>query len=381
MINISFLLGAGFSEPAGYKLGKDINEKLFNGIGGNCYRTNLSTWGWIETDKNAPPKHTTSEYYEPYLIDAFINLYQKDTGSQFDYEEFYDWFLDIKSGELENNLNENLQKAFDFIGQFNEGFERVNAENPLDKYSKVNSCYNYLIADFLFRSQEEEDHSQYEYLNKIIKKINKANFFTLNHDFLLENLFENWDYDYSDGFSSKDNKFMFNGKPVSFFQNHFEKDLRVFKLHGSFDYYRKPLSDTQKENEAYKIEDNIIKSREHREILHSKPSINKQEFSLDLTKDNLVPEFLTGKRKFSSTSFNTPDCFDKLFNHYKKEILNSEQLIIIGYSYNDNHINRVIKNAVDSKEEIEIINVNPCQNFRVYDKLHKLTTSWLKVLM
>lgn len=71
--------------------------------------------------------------------------------------------------------------------------------------------------------------------------------------------------------------------------------------------------------------------------------------------DTIVPQFLTGKSKLNLIQNHI--VYSKIYEQSINALINSDWLLIIGYSYNDVHINKLIKDAGDNG--LKIININP----------------------
>ena len=68
----------------------------------------------------------------------------------------------------------------------------------------------------------------------------KVDIFTLNHGILLEHLFKLNNIKYSRGFSTSHSNLRHDKSKINVFNADFNKNINIYKLHGSIDYYKYP---------------------------------------------------------------------------------------------------------------------------------------------
>jgi len=196
----------------------------------------------------------------------------------------------------------------------------------------------------------------------------KVHIITLNHDLLLEGILQEKGIAYSDGFSIKNSPLRHRNNNIKFFNNEFSQDISVIKLHGSIDTYmfvilkHYGLHSQPKEDYFYfKTLDYYEKQRpelvnpDNGEVLQDSHS-------------NITPQFITGTRKDEIITSDT--MYASLYSEFDKRIHSSQNLLIIGYSFMDEHVNKKIISAINSGVTTKVVNVNPNQPFP-YTSDHK----------
>ncbi len=320
MKNITLLLGAGFSKlaklPAGYELNTILEKTTVN-------------------SENPLAKFILQKYSE------------KKT--PFNYEEFYDFLLRydcvhrnvipltvkekkefkklFPDNDFDNYFPTTTDKVIDFENKF---FDEIFSHLNIDSESILNEKCDCFI-DF-------------------IKEFNNESFiniFSLNHDLLVENLLVQNEIDFSDGFSNEPPRFKYRvSKPGNLirdfrhFTNTFKSNINLFKLHGSIDLYY------LRERESGKPEYVRTKNIElPYDVFYSNYNYSESENKYD---SHVYPQFLTGKdsKKFY---LKTP-YFKEIFNSLKRSIIHTEILIIIGYSFEDDHVNQILKETISKRD-------------------------------
>lgn len=357
----TFILGAGFSIPAGFPSGQTLNQKFFYNVENNILKFSSGEWSWDEYGKvesnNGRLNHEHLNI--SYLLSELVARFQDEVLLPFDYEEFFDW------------INRDYSKEF-ITSACMKVNERLKAEkkhitylfhNPdINQYLQIQESYIYLIADLLNRNYKREENIQlYSSVLKIICEQN-SDIFTLNHDLLLEFLFSKKEISYSDGFTTNNSLLINeNRESIPTFQDYYPERLKLYKLHGSIDYYR---FSEMKESSGnwYERTGNFwfFKTQNYWDK-HGAIQINPttREIVQHLNPD-IKPQFLTGKSKLSLIE--THKIYKTLYKKLEDSLLTNKRLIIIGYSYRDIHINKLILKTLKSNP-CEIININPYFDF------------------
>ena len=178
---------------------------------------------------------------------------------------------------------------------------------------------------------------QEAYENKRIKKIE---IFSLNHDTLIEQCFDNKKIEYSDGFI-KDNLDIKIWNPKSF-NNKFKVNL--YKLHGSINWYQFFRED--KREQFIGSVPIFIKDIDHIKDL------NNSDLSRDKRHGILVGTF---NKIFNYLS----DVFIELNFRFYKTLLDFNYLVISGYSFNDNGVNLYIRRFMNSSYNKKAVIIDP----------------------
>lgn len=359
MKNISFLLGAGFSIPEGYKGVNELNNSL---VDLKCNDFSIHTDGTLSVG---------TQYVSSYnkYIPIFIKCLKYYTlFRQFDYERYYDF---LKANQRGSNIFFKLYLSWLCkINGIDFGHEEV--------VSKMTNILNQLVFELL--SHPKSCKLQSQYLNKptypnyngflnTIENIWKGgaaiNFHTLNHDLLFERLMNSawFQNNYSDGFTKSNTPFYgidIKGtrKSLAYFDDNYPSQIKLYKLHGSFDYYPYHLRDSKMIDSYIKIDFDIVNSNLFKNVTN--PLIEEcNDFG------NYHSDFLSGTT--SKIGRYNETFYANLLNHFKNNLKNSERLIIIGYGCSDKGINKIIKENFKSKP-ITIINPKPGTKVKVFAK-------------
>ncbi|NOU77449.1 hypothetical protein GC101_00995 [Paenibacillus sp. LMG 31459] len=184
-----------------------------------------------------------------------------------------------------------------------------------------------------------------KWLDSIIKDKNQVELFTLNYDLLLESIlidlapYKFLEYYHQAGqwfaVSKEVPRYYFNPDKVKKQRYKQECNTRLYHLHGSVSSFK-----DQKNKKIFKVKNEVIK---------------KHDIYNRISELMIVPSIITGGRKTDKIQ-ETPfdfyyDQFVRMMNE-RKELC--EELIIVGYSFRDEHINTAIANRMQlasSKDE------------------------------
>ena len=364
-MNTTFILGAGFSIPANFPCGKTLNEKFFKNIENRLLRHSSSEWAWDDYDEATSNNGRINYDYLriSFLLSELVEQYQKETSLIFDYEEFYDWFLS-KWGNYElmeiccNSVNERLIMEFKIDSNSPYCFNNVLS----NQFLTINECYNYLIADLIGRPYaQEEKKNEYTNFIKLVKTSEQVNIFSLNHDLLLEYLFKENSINFSDGFNIENSCIVGEkNENLPMFDNSYKENTKLYKLHGSIDYFKfeelilKELIN-YRTGQYWFFKPLGYHNKHYAKRIRPSTGELVQDFN-----NNTVPQFLTGKNKFAI--INQHLVFKPIYENFIKSFSQVQRIVIIGYSYRDVHINKIIKEGIDNGN-LEIININPIVKF------------------
>ncbi|MBL7148812.1 MAG: SIR2 family protein [Candidatus Cloacimonetes bacterium] len=346
-MNVAFLFGSGISRKAGFKNVSEITNIIFSGEGISRY-----------TDSEyyfAPPLYSHIDIKEDDNVKRivnFLNILKKYNNDYFkstkhehetNYEDIY-FIVD----QLDNEIYGESKNVFirEYLNKIESHHDLVLKASHRPFYSDLR--FNELISETLtylsnivakLLYQPIEDIS---YLN-IFKEIHddkdfeQINFFTLNHDILLEKYFDENGLAFYDGFDIKDGDFaIFNS---SLFEN--QKRVNLIKLHGSVDWkrYREDGKDWRGDYIAkYDVKMGIDPKDEKGRIIHS---IENKSKILIGTENKLI-------------EYNYELFFD-LMCFFKQKLNESNYLIISGYGFRDKGINAKILNWFYNNDSNKII--------------------------
>jgi len=384
--NITIILGAGFSKSAGLPLANEINGFFDRDNSNNLLSFGSGEHLWFEfaNDVYKNNGRLSDDFLMwGYVLNQLVEDYKSQNGIFDNYENFYQFVLDLlkDSEKLEllfKSAQETAENTNKYFSKTNPNYKN-NIYNFINKpRSEIKSFINDLVGDLLFvrRKRETFIEDYFPFILKI-KSYSKIDFITLNHDLLLETILKReLNINYSDGFSRRQ-KVLFEGKtPLNVFENDFTEPISIIKLHGSIDVYRYDfyeekgsLANLSNEYRYYKT---ISFSEKQSPIRHD-PKTGKvvQTFHREIS-----PQFITGTRK--EEIIVSDKMYADLYNQFDKRIHTNQELLIIGYSFADNHVNEKIESALNSGIVKKIINVNPGMDFPFDVELMKIEVLNLK---
>jgi NAD-dependent SIR2 family protein deacetylase len=151
--------------------------------------------------------------------------------------------------------------------------------------------------------------------------------FTTNYDLILEKELEKSPTPFIDGFENKNGRNVWVGQK-SFSDSRNAGLLKLFKLHGSVNWY--------KEKHSW----SIIKSESHGSMTADAPYENTLIYPYDKSFRRYVP-------------------FGLMLEHFTRSLLSIDFLIVIGFSMRDHDINDIIKFALSENPRLKIIIWDP----------------------
>ncbi|MCK4259003.1 MAG: SIR2 family protein [Halanaerobiales bacterium] len=160
----------------------------------------------------------------------------------------------------------------------------------------------------------------YPFFNWLKKSQYALDIFSLNYDLVIENLCEEFFVPYTDGF-------LMNWNPGLFFNSQFQ--VKLYKLHGSFDWYQSELGE--------RIKIPILKEG------------GKLEF---LNQTNVYSMMVYPRRK-------KRESFGELFRFFYDRLLTLEKLVVIGYSFRDEELKKIIDESLIKNHRLHLELVSP----------------------
>ena len=318
--SISFLLGAGFSAPKGYPIGNQLNEKLLTCTGDN--------------------------------FDFCTDLirYYNDNIKSFDYEEFYDY--------LKNDAHKDpALVAFFKAKKYNGGKAKLN-----DYLFQIDNIFNQLISFYLEDKDGKNRHNDEAFhmkpyfdgytgfLNCIETFLKEfiVDVHTLNHDLFFERLDRTeWiNGELCDGFEELGSPYygtlLYDNRSykcrLERYTGNYDTKLRLYKLHGSIDYYLYSRTEgTTFIPETYiKRKWGIGSSDFYKEIKDKDGNLVYENCWI-----NYHSDFLTGTTS-KIIRYREPLLYQKLFKLFEDNLEQADMLIIIGYGCKDLEVNKII---------------------------------------
>lgn len=358
---VGFILGAGFSRNAGIPVVSEISERFIaNPLTDNVLQFTSGEWKWREwasgTDRHngtlgglrVPVCMVMDELIAGYLIE--IN------SDELQYEAFYGYLKDIvRDGTRYQTALDSAKKRFiEQYGYHTENFDHI----PIVEFD---SFFFHLIADLLYLHIPTDQYiERYAPFVEILKRHGfQADIFSLNHDLLVECVFEHFGVPFSNGFSTAgSNLFGDDGSVISVYTESFGENVRLQKLHGGLDVYR---YDYLKDGNRHLGYDYFSTANYYKKQVanHIVGSTVIQNFTSDIK-----PQFITGTNKFAV--IHADKMYLSLHHRFINTLENLSELFIVGYSYGDDYINEIIEKSIENIKLI--VNVNPKDKFRFSHK-------------
>ena len=188
----------------------------------------------------------------------------------------------------------------------------------------------------MYKDDDNLKANRYFYHELLIKKLlqrpinlKRVNMFTLNYDMAFDYALDNLGVHYINGFMGVHNRYFrpevydydiyYPGESVSGKVHRAEKVIRYYKLHGSLSWQ----ATTPNEKNTYGIcESPITNTFNEENQLMVYPCVNKKTYTLDLP-------------------------YSELFRQFARSITQPQSVLIcLGYSFYDEHINDIIKQAL-----------------------------------
>lgn len=356
------ILGAGFSANAAMPTAAGIAERFNRDLREKLIRFSSSEWAWTDDKSEIDLNNGTLNFdylAYSYVFNELIRRYLEERGSFVYYEDFYQFIIDKFQDyqwveDVFKNAKCDLLKDRPYLNDNNYNRRYLFAFDT-KQFSNVSAIVNYLIYDLLWKipKADEELLEIYKGFITYLKRFDQVEIFTLNHDLLLEHLFDIHQIRYSRGFNFEGSPLFYKGKAVQFFNNKFTEDFKIHKLHGSIDFFRFDyffqgdqfyLEPTGK-YDYYATSDYLTK--------HGVTKIDSNTGKVvQVMNSDIVPKFITGTRK--RNIIDKDDLFKTLFNNYEKCLRETDNLLVSGYSFSDIHLNETL-----SVRKFNYINHNP----------------------
>lgn len=359
--DLNIIIGAGFSYYAGLPLGVNVQNKFDRSLIDKIMRASSSEWFWTE-GKDSIMVHNcrlnTDGLEYGFIMEEVINSYKATRGKFEDYEDFYQYIKDntYSEGWYEGILT-CAKKRFYLETMCKEDSKTSGFAFRSPERSRPQEIINYLIADLLnIDKTDDELKVSYEAFIKYIQNYESVYIFSLNHDRLFERLFKIFGINYCDGFSVNGTEIYYDKKALPSFKCDFSSaSVKLIKLHGSIDMYLFGHGTQEGSTLTRNDEHTYFKPGGYHEKHHPvrvNPSTLEPVQTMNF---DIVPKFITGKNK---KAFIEQDyMYSNMYKLYKERIGSGDDLLVIGYSYRDEHINEELKKFTGTNAP-NLINLN-----------------------
>ena len=373
MKNISFLIGSGFSVPAGYPTTAKLNERLGK-IDSSEICIHTSGNAWFLNGAVDPNAHWMRIEQRKFVQDFLEFYHDTELGPQgnFHYETFYDYYRSLLAGERYPGT------VAKFLEDFRQKYEVETDNHHL--LLNFHHTFNQLIAQLLTKLLElvhlckpyDPNYSAFLEFAEELAKTHRVHFHTLNHDLYMEHLANSDSIQgkIDDGFEELGSAFF--GElydkyerylvRLSRFVGKFEEQFCLYKLHGSIDHYW--FQDDNK-LDLIKLKRAVSPTKIFKE--------RKKNGVLDYVNHptDYFPDFLSGttskiKRYGDGTYYPT------ILGHFKNNLQSSNTLIAIGYGFSDPRINQFLEGSFltnDSKTLFIVDIRKPSTDFLMCDNV------------
>jgi hypothetical protein len=372
MENISFLLGSGFSKPAGYPLLSEMNERLGNIKADQILVDGAMTAFFLkgENDPNAKWMGLDQRLFAQEFVSFYKNKILPDSES-FNYEMFYDFLRELSdSKEFSTELKH-------FFQEFKRRRKTRTSEHDLLLHFDLifmQLIEGQLWKDFEVASVSKSCNPKYrEFLTLIEELIEgyRIHFHSLNHDLYFEHLGRSDQLPIvpDDGFDELGSSYYgqvtheFEQYHVRLprFTNKYESQICLYKLHGSIDNY-------------------WFRWGRFTETIKSKRGLDTQilkeenvDGKLAYIGDGLYyhPDILAGTTQ-KIERYTHGNYYPAVFKHFESNLKYSIALIIIGYGFGDEGINELLDKNILNRESIPVFVVDvksPPEYFMKYENI------------
>lgn len=262
----------------------------------------------------------TNELYNQ-LIDEIDNGYTRNTSINRNWSKYLKKFYELTNGNFEHTIaivkylsilqpqRPALYLAINFLTDFE---EKLIEGQEITKF--FHECWTFISHQFLQERLESKTENLL-YLKNLMElaKIRSIPIFTLNYDDVIEKACENSEVDIQLGFKDND----------KFFSNFFEereKGINLYKMHGSIHWKYNLLHQGNYYGQIFK-----------ERIGMDSPTARFYE-----------PAIIMGEEKLE-----TKGHFLEMLFEFRQQLNKSNNLCIVGYSFQDKHINKFLKEWYD----------------------------------
>jgi len=326
--NVAFLFGSGISIPALLPKMDEITKKVLSGdgvirgINGNYY------FG----------RSAIEDGYVP-IVTQFLNRLKNESDQYYarwddrsvNYEDLYYIASQISDSESEEYDNPAIQPLIDKILPDIDPLLKGNGyliSEDMELRDLARETTNYIhdiVQCSLAKEPETLDHLAFIKDACLDNDFSSIDIFTLNHDAVLEQFFKAApEIQVTDGFDSAPAPQARFWSPTLFEKKDFS--VRLFKLHGSVDWYR------LRPDEGSRFDDKI--GIPQGDIYHSTNALKQRLIS------DARPMFLAGT--FNKMLDYTGSIYAELYCWFLRRLNETERLIVCGYGFGDKGINRAI---------------------------------------
>lgn len=346
--SLVFLFGSGISTPAGLPSTSDISGKLLPPRDFFRHTWNVYTFDWNNErlfDPQRPERDSIIAAVEAARDLTALGFRRLDIPVDgLNYEDVLFTLSQLHAAESGGRDDPMLATGRRFIERRLRGLPTVKRLDLLNLLADTLKCMTDLVVEMLYRLPTGTEHLRF--LDSASDEIGPdgISVVTTNQDRLLETHWRESNTQFDDGFSGP-----INGarlwKPEQFFGR--EGRVQLLKIHGSIDWYdMMPPEDWRFNGEIATLHDPKCNLERYRHpdgrIWHTRKS---------------QPEILIGT--LNKTESYTSGIFAELFCRWRSALMSTRSLLVCGYGFRDNGINRLLVNWAYQNRDRRMVVVTP----------------------
>jgi hypothetical protein len=369
---IEEILKIGFKNTKGEFITQKIFEKLINGGDLDFSRVNFETIINIIED--------FVEFWSRDRKDHLNGLSFFVDESHFEWKEFLGSWK--KQNKYQNSYSLNIHGASETVNS-----KLDNIPNEIKDEKKFFEALIIEILDFIvgeisrysYHSNSKsqiftENNNEINFLAEFFFSKNKKNIqrvYTLNYDSILEKIFERSGIPFSDGFQKIPLEMPQNLRhlnPNKIYSD-FEENNCIYHLHGSA--FWEVINEDSNRMDYYNF---IVIDYPFLPFNESGVA----EIELEKGKPIQIHNIITGYKKVIKTGLSP---FRQFFSVFDMDCYKANKLIIVGYSFGDEHVNDIINKARYGNPNLQIEIVDPSFDFKIFSINHLRKWYWMEDLL
>ncbi|MGI9174736.1 MAG: hypothetical protein ACR2GR_05415 [Rhodothermales bacterium] len=327
----------------------------------------------IKTDPSSDAVISRDNSGQEQFIEEFLKFYSAEVlseGESFHYETFYDYYKELHYYYL--SLLAEKPSSLDNYTAFVERFRSSHRIDTADLQLlyHFDLAFNQFIAGLLSKNLGTsyllkpygKEYQAFLQLVEVLGKNYTVHFHTLNHDVYLERLSfsQSMRGELDDGFEELGSPFYGELQycheaykvRLERFEDRYESCFRLYKLHGSIDYYATP---DQADLVKLKRKSSINRDTILKEVLDQK----NLKSSYDRLGMETQPRFLSGTTA-KLGGYSKGVYYPKVLEHFKQNLEQSNTLVVIGYGFGDTKINEHIETSFfgNGRKQMFVVDVS-----------------------
>jgi len=364
-----FLLGSGISRPSGLPSVVELTNSIFDESWTNkkINNTVFPFSGLKIRDYFTGHSDEFTKKIRQFLkrLELFAkDWYELTYGRLPTYEDLYELCTVFKDQLSGKGSAFERQSVLNFAGQTHDLLTPSIYGGRYHPEVWADSITEYISNVVALRLHTTNNPKGLDCLMSLAKKQKSMAIFTLNHDLLLERIFDQYDIPYLDGFGQRENDIRY-WIPTLFENSETpEENIKLIKLHGSIDWF-----------DFYSDKYGSRMGRFYgRDLISVRDEENNQQVVV-----RKFPKILTGS--IHKTYNYSVGAFSILFFQFHKAInySNFERLIVSGYGWGDVVINDNIITWLDQNKNNKVLLLYSDEHWaEAESRMHKVMLTFIK---